>query len=300
MAPPSRPQPRKRDKGELQNTQDQFYNTQLSLWQDRINSSQSAINMAHNHYNNIFLNSTPPSLTKAVFVKVLITLTVAAVPEFGPAILLFRALNNEKENFAKMAGALADTLKDGREQLNATQNQIDDGKKQLAQDNVSVEFFGDLYMKLCRLSNYVTNFKAALTSYMDLTDDSFVTATAKAHKMWMAAGLLTGPGTVKADQLSLLFLYDIMRAYTKLNVSLVSPPGVITPGSSHNSRDSAMALMKQGVDIEFEGLDPAQRKAMYLKFKGITWIDPTRPRILAPPDGNGWKDLLKYWEFKED
>jgi hypothetical protein len=93
--------------------------------------------------------------------------------------------------------------------------------------------------------------------------------TANAHKMWMAAGLLTGLANVDVQQLSFFFLYDSMRAYTKQNVSLVSPPGLIRPALSHNSRDSAMGLMKEGVDIEFEGLDPAQRRSMYDKFKLI-------------------------------
>src|SRR5580692_5874087 len=97
MPPPSQPQRRKRDVGELQNTQLRFFEAQSKFWQDTINSAQSAINMAQNDYHNIFAHSTPPSLAEAVFVKVFITLTVAAVPQFAPAVLLFRALNHEKE-----------------------------------------------------------------------------------------------------------------------------------------------------------------------------------------------------------
>jgi hypothetical protein len=294
MPPPSQPQRRKRDVGELQNTQLRFFEAQSKFWQDTINSAQSAINMAQNDYHNIFAHSTPPSLAEAVFVKVFITLTVAAVPQFAPAVLLFRALNHEKETFEKIAEALADMGKDGREQLNETREQIDAGKKQIAANEVAVVFFRELYMKLTRLSHYVANTWDAVTSYITLSEEPFLTVTAKAHKIWMAAGLLTGPGNIDAQQLSLLFLYDIMRAYTKQNVSLVNPPGVIRGGFSHLSRDSAMGLMKEGKDIEFEGLDPAQRQAMYDRFKVIRWSDPTRPRIWD------WKDLLKHWDFSED
>ena len=290
----SKPQPRKRDAGELQNTQLRFFDAQWKFWNTRIGDTQDAISMAQNDYSNIFLHSTPPSLTGAVFVQIFVTLTVAAVPQFAPALLIFRALHNEKETFEKIVGALADVTKDAREKLNETGEANEELKKKIAANQVAVDFFRDLYLKLNRLRNYVTNTWDAITSYITLSNEPSTTVTAKAHKAWMAAGLLTGPGNIDAEQLSLLFLYDIMKGYTKQNVSLASPPGVVRGGFSHLSKNSATGLMKDGEDINFEGLDPDQRKAMYARFSKIRWTDPRRQPIL------NWKDLLKYWDFSED
>jgi hypothetical protein len=289
---------RKRDRGELENTQLRFFEAQYKFWNNTIIHTQNAINMAQNDYRDIFVRSTPPSLTKDVFVKGFITLTVAAFPEFAPAIFLIRS--HEKEIFEKLAGAFADVTKDAREQLNETSDANDELQKKVAATHIEVLFFRDLYIKLGNLSNYVTNSWDMITKYITESDDPLATVTAKAHKTWMAAGLLTGPVRINQEQLSLLFLYDIMRAHTKQNVSLVNPPGIVTGGFSHLSRESAIGLMKDGKDIDFEGLDAAKRQAMYDRFADIRWKDSSRPPILDPKHGgNGWKDLLKYWEFSE-
>lgn len=72
---PSEPKTRKRDAGELQNTQIAFFDNQFDFWNANIGDTQDAIAMAHTDYTKIFENKTLPSLKGAVFLQLFVTLT---------------------------------------------------------------------------------------------------------------------------------------------------------------------------------------------------------------------------------
>jgi hypothetical protein len=127
-------------------------------------------------------------------------------------------------------------------------------------------------------------------------------------------------GTLK--QIALILLYDMLRAYCKNNVSLYQPLPMdhkfpistgraramaaaeraglsqpryekgylvhVSPREMHDAEKKALTL------VEFEGLDPAQRKKMYEYVGQIKTFDPSRPIF------KDWVELIKAWDFASD
>jgi hypothetical protein len=124
-------------------------------------------------------------------------------------------------------------------------------------------------------------------------------------------------GTLK--QMALILLYDMLRAYCKVYVSLYQPlpMGQKVPISTEKARAMAAAERaelsqpryekgylvyvsqrekhdaekKALTSVEFEGLDPAQRKQMYDYVGEIKNSDRGRPIF------KDWVELIKAWDF---
>ena len=80
------------------------------------------------------------------------------------------------------------------------------------------------------------------------------------------------------DVLGDVILYDMLRLYTKTYF--------VVQGRKGTSVDSLRSSYDEGL---IEGLDAAQREAIYNRFRRVPWMDPTRPPI------DGYRDLIKYW-----
>ena len=70
----------------------------------------------------------------------------------------------------------------------------------------------------------------------------------------------------------------MLRLYTKTYF--------VVQGREGTSVDSLRSSYDEGL---IEGLDAAQREAIYNRFRRVPWMDPTRPPI------DGYRDLIKYW-----
>jgi hypothetical protein len=281
-----------------------FISGQLDLWRDKITLMQNALDWADKAYGDIMQHKTVPSLGIAVFETVFMTGMFALLPQFACLGAIAEKLKWKAESLEKIEKAVEfarDAAKDARETVVQAGENQETSEDMIATRDYAVAFFQNMYANLANISHSVTIAKIHLLRYLDRSPAPMRTKVLKVQGAWLQAGLGISEKSFDVRQLALFFLYDMMRGYTRQSVRLkAGGTDSMLDGAMEINKAAALRAMNDGMtNIQFEGLDSARRESMYGYFFHIQWVDPKRPRILAPPNGNGWKDLLKYWEFSE-
>jgi hypothetical protein len=280
-----------------------FLSGQLDLWRDKITLMQNAIDWADKAYGDIMVQKTAPSLGMAIFETVFMTGMFALLPPFTCLEAIAEKLKWKAESLKKIEKAVEfarDAAKDSRETIVQAGENEETSEDTIATRDYAVAFFQGMYANLANISHNVTIAKIHLIRYLDRSPAPMRAKALKVQGAWLQAGLGISEKRFDVQQLALFFLYDMMRGYTKQSVSLkAGGTGSMAMTIDIDKAAALRAMNEDMTNIQFEGLDSARRQKMYDYFSHIRWIDPKRPRILAPPSGNGWKDLLKYWEFRD-
>jgi hypothetical protein len=278
-----------------QETVDFIYG-QLDLWRDKILLIQNALDWADKAYGHIMVQKTAPSLGMAIFETVFMTAMFAVLPEFACLGAIAEKLKWKAESLEKIRKAVdiaSDAAKDARETIVQSGENQEASEDTTATRDYAVAFFQNMYVNLANLHHTVTIAKIHLLRYLDTSPAPMKTKVLKVQGAWLNAGLGISEKGFDVTQLALFFLYDMMRGYVKQSVSLkAGGTGAMAMTIDIDKATALKAMNEDITNIQFEGLDSARRELMYEYFKKIRWIDPRRPRIL------GWKDLLKYWEFR--
>jgi hypothetical protein len=305
---------------------------QHNAWLDHFSAYQTALWHAEQNFGVIMGSKTPDSLLAAIMISVLTTLVFVVAPEIGPIKGIAEKLAKSDAVVKTIASAICESGKTTLEQFQKHTENANVGDEKLVGQKMTLKYFGKLHDMLSHFTHVVTAAHKVLSDRLDTGDPSELAVIIPAVRAgWAQAGLeLKDTSEIDANQLGLLLLYEVMRQYTKDNVSLVIEwvkagdtvgPAPGTAGSLEDNAKYALDLMaakpKSNVpitkaefkrrrrenpefDVEFVGLDSARRAAMYDCFSGIRWHVRDYPRIVAPPEGRGWLDMIdaESWKFK--
>jgi hypothetical protein len=304
----------------------------FNTWQTNLNLWLLAVLFAQERFQKIMDAHPPPNLLGQLVGTALTALIFVVLPEMGPLAAIASKLSKEKEVAHLVAVSVSEVTKGSVEQFKKKAETDEEGSRKVPVEQISVKFFSKLYRSIGVQLATVTNTKNALVNQLKGTDPTvLMTQIPLVLAAWAKAGFETNGAPAGSDheQLGLIFLYDIMKDYTKkavelripwvspaddLRRSLDSPDSDVSKkfanalGASVSGRYDVPISKKEFLlrrkenpdfDVEFEGLDSAKREKMYEYFAEIKWSIEGRPRILAPPRGRGWLDLIQHWDFKE-
>lgn len=268
---------------------------QHARWQRVCGDAFRACFLTDQNYNKVMSALPKPSILEAV-VKGLITGLAAIQPEFAMfAVVLQLGMPGEKEVREKRLETLAGMKELFKEAFEKGKEAFEKGEqmeRHESQLDAKLKFFQDQMESCSETSSWITECYAASKYVLArATVENAVPVTVGVRKGWTIAVGEARPYHHGDDtQLSLLFLYDLLRAYCKQSVKVCADFGVIkTP----LSRAKAIQMVNDddGAVIQFDGLDAAKRKVMYELFERIQKLGPKRPEI------TNYKDLILNWEF---
>jgi hypothetical protein len=257
--------------------------------------------MAHRAYKDILEQKTPPSLFGAILEGVLVTLISAAVPGLAGVKAIATMMKKSKEGVEEVVKVVVEVTKVTREVVKKDIETGESAKDVHTASSYAIAFFQQMYMGMSNTLNAVTMAYTRLLDYLNSQTDPMPVRLTNVQSAWKKANLEIEARPFDAQQLSLLYLYDLMKGYAEQSVSLQ----VYMPidGYKTISNEKALELVDKGLDIEFEGLDSARRAKMYDYFSEIDWWvmgDPKRPKIVQTDKKDAWKTLIKQWKFKKE
>jgi hypothetical protein len=281
-----------------------WLNDQHAMWQRACDDTFRACFLTDQMYTEVMSALPKPSVLEDV-VKGLINGLVGVQPELAIFTNVLKlGMPGEKEVREKRLKAVEgaeefikaafEKAEEGGKTASEKREQIEQHESQL---KAKLDFFEDQMEGCSETSSWVTECWNAYQTALDrLPVEQAVTATNGMYRAWRNALGESRPylrGQVK--QLSLLFLYDLLRAFCKQSVTLYVPGLKPLYGDRMHmplSKPEAMQLIANGDDdIEFDGLDSAKREVMYEFFKQIERLGAKRPEIAED------KDLILNWEF---
>lgn len=265
-------------KSDVKNAVETYLNNQLKLWTGLIETSQDAIHEADMKYQMIMQHDDTKDVMGVLLEVLVLGVATAVAPELLGASFVFKQLLREAELRKKAVDAIVDLTKESYKEVKKSVEDDESHEDKLNALKVSVSFFDQLYGRLGRFRNRAININVLLTNYIaggiSSNDPKLEPKLDDVLGTWYDAGLqIEQKISINTEQLSLIYLYDLMRSYCRQNVKLIAKPGVVSSS------------------WELEGLNPKRRQAMYDAFEKIAWTDPRRPPIRK------WDDLMNNWSF---
>ena len=271
-------------------------------WHDGIDDTKSALQLADHYYTDVFEAQEKPSLLKAVLAGVITALAVVN-PEFamiGAVLQLGVSGDIEKEEKLRFN---MEIFQKAYEKYSEAKEQGEKIEKAERRRKANIAFLQETLDKCSVTAHWVTRVHRIFKN--TVIDDPNIPFP-QLQRAW---GDVVGFSKCKVyqdgmdDQWARIFLYDMMQRYCKDSVHLQyfdvgKGFGFSTPQMRTISTRDAQRLIASGDGdrIQFDGLEPEKRKAMYEYFDGI---EPrflgTRAKIRS--DGQGWKDLINNWDF---
>jgi len=293
----------------------EFLHRQHDLWDADLTAYLTAILMAQQDFHDIMEQKTPPSLLASLIGSALTVLIFAVAPELLPFKKVAEKLEKSEESLKLLTKAVTDLTKESVEVFKKKAETTESNNDREAGNSLAIRYFGNLFKHVNEQKNGVANAINSLSQWLDEPADAIQLGMRipMIKDKWNRSTYSRPDGTpanTDASQLSLVFLYDIMRQYCKNTVELKAPI-LMTDPKELNFLSTPSDAMKfdakiskaefqrrraadPSFDVEFEGLDSARRKRMYEKFAQIRWQDPKCPPI------RNWLELIDKWEFKEE
>lgn len=282
-----------------------------------------AIQLASREYDNILKAKASKSLFGEIFVNLIITLLPAANLIKGGASLftvgakaqkVVGLVNDKYIDLIKNFKDPIDQAKDAAENQTKEQNQISASNDAIRKELTDLFELNNKIDELARNSRKFIRMK--VKEFQEGTDKN-ITLLAKIRSDFTAAGLDTikKVGAQEFNTLTENLLYDMLRKYVETyfvvkigdNSSALYRMGAFGNSDKDNqSRLDFPALRTKDVfdlpeyraESLIEGLDNAQRNAIYAKFgtkslyQAFTHADHSRPSV------NGYRSLIYFWKAK--
>src|SRR5262249_24565887 len=151
-------------------------------------------------------------------------LICVAIPGLGPIKEIAKQLAKHAEVLEKSADALVELTKGAIENVKK-QSEFTEAQDDKARANsLSIKFFAEQYTKVSQQANAVPKMHNSLSKYLTSGETAELAIKVPAARTaWTKSGWERPDDDdeeIQADQLALLFLYDIMRQYCKSCVTL--------------------------------------------------------------------------------
>ncbi len=272
-----------------------WLDNQHARWQRVCGDTFRACFLTDQNYTKVMSALPKPSVLEAV-VKGLITGLAGVQPEFAVfAVVLQLGMPGEKEvreRRLETVNGVKELFKEAFEKGKEAFEKGEQIERHESQLDAKLKFFQDQMEACSETSSWITECYTAFKYILGRASvENAVPVTNGVRMAWkISVGEARPYHHGQVTQLSLLFLYDLLRAYCKQSVKLYGDWGMM---KMPLSRAKAMQMVADGDGsiIEFDGLDPAKRKVMYELFEDIERLGPKRPKI------SNYKDLILNWEF---
>jgi hypothetical protein len=282
---------------------DNLLNYQHQRWQNTVNDARTALFLASQLYDEVMAAQVKPSVFDAVFKTLLAGLAVLN-PELGMfAAILQLGSEGEKadrqERAKRIMGGVdlfKEAIKEGMEAQEAGEK-IERHETTLKAKSKVIQ---EKIEEFSETSEFLTTAYQACKNHVDklakdATGPISDTALQNVERAWYAlvGGQARHYQHGMDTELAHMILYEMMREYCKQNVRLQLQVGAFKIPIS-KTKAQQMIASGDGSTIEFEGLDPAKREAMYDKFEDVP-DSKKQPKITK--DAGGWKALINNWDF---
>lgn len=269
---------------------------QHAMWQRACNDTRLACFLTDVMYNKVTAALPKPSVLDAVLTS-LATGLVIANPELSMLSVVLEVnmpgKKEEKRRRLKTAGAvgelLVEALEKGKEAVEKGEEEERDRHESMV--DAESKFFQDQMDKCSESSSWITECFVAFKRVLDrVTPEQAVPETNGLYTAWR---IVVGEGRPyrqgQDKQLSLLFLYDLLRAYCEESVCVKLKTLHLTVPIS---KAKAMQIVADDDElIELDGLDSAKQEVMLKNFADIERLGPKRPKI------TNLRDLINKWDF---
>jgi hypothetical protein len=275
---------------------------QQAMWQRACDDTFRACFLTDGMYNKVTAALPKPSVLDAV-VNSLATGLAIANPELSMLSVVLEVnmpgKKEEKERRLKTAGAvkelLVEAFEKGKEAVEKGEEEERDRHESML--DAESKFFQDQMDKCSESSSWITECFAAFNRVLDrVAPAQAVAVTNGLYTAWrivVGEARLYHQGQVK--QLSLLFLYDLLRAYCEESVHVKIKTLRSLSGAYLTvpiSKAKAMQIVADDDElIELDGLDSAKQEVMFKLFEQIERLGPKRPKI------TNLQDLINKWDF---
>jgi hypothetical protein len=276
---------------------------QHARWQSACADTLRACFLTDQMYTLVITAMAKPSILDAVFTS-LVSSLIFINPEFSMFQLVLESKMPGKdkeirEKRIKTVGIAKEFLTEAFDKAKEAFEKGEDMEVERHESHLEarLKFFQDLMEGCAETSEWITECYSAFKYVLRrVPADQAVAVTNGLYVAWKTAvGEARRYHSEQVKQLSLLFLYDLLRAYCSQNVK-VCMKGLRTFGGdcmlTPVSKAKAIDIVADDDDlIDFDGLDEAKRKVMYEFFADITKLGPNRARIAED------KDLVLDWDF---
>jgi hypothetical protein len=279
------------------------------LWQNAVANTRSALYLADKYYNEVLSAKPIPSIFEAVLGGIIKGFALVN-PEFAMlAAVLQLGVTGTKEQRKKRQETVdgfkeifSEAYEKGREAF----EKREEAESHDSQLEAETDFVNDEMDECSKTAEWITDMLFAFQTRLDQSPVGSGTEYTRMQQDWCL--LVGGPATHYKkgtnEQLALIFLYDMLRKYCAQSVRLVVPGlhgyqplppnvrrelvGLELIKSLGRGKGDPDAWVKS---IQFTGLEPEKRTAMYKKFSHIERLDSSRPKI------EDYIDLADGWEF---
>jgi hypothetical protein len=275
---------------------------QHAMWQRACDDTFRACFLTDQMYNSVMAALPSPSVLDAVLSSLAYGLAIVN-PELSMLSVVLEVnmpgKKEQKERRLKTAGPIKELLvagfEKGKEAVEKGEEEERDRHESML--DAKIKFFQDQMDACSESSSWITECFLAFKRVLGpVPAEQAVAVTNGLYAGWR---IVVGDGRPyhhgQVKQLSLLFLYDLLRAYCEENVHVkIKTLRSLTGGYFTVAISKAKAMQIVADDdelIELDGLDSAKQAVMFKLFEDIERLGPKRPKI------TNLQDLINNWDF---